>query len=637
MRKRIAIKDHIQEIQLISQRCIATLVIMIICVVLLIMRFAYLQLANHDLFTTLSKRNWLDLVPIEPTRGLIYDRNGVLLAENIPVFSLDVTPYKVENMPRMLADVGKIVPLADNDIVQFQKQMKQHRRFDEVTLKLRLTEEEVAKFSENQYRFPGVIVKARLIRHYPFTNSLSHILGYVARINTDELQDIDSINYSATNYIGKLGIEKYYEDELHGTVGYEQAENDASGEAVRVLSKIKPLPGKNLYLTIDTKLQAVAEQALAGHRGAIVAIQPATGEVMALVSEPTYDPNLFVDGINTKDFQALQSSPDKPLYNRALRGLYPFASTIKPFIALEGLESGLASVDVSIVDPGYYQLPNSSRVFHDWRKHGHGVVNVSRAIISSCDTYFFDLAHKLGIHRIDRILQQFGFGAVTGIDIEEELPGVVSSPRWKRRVKGAAWYEGDTLNSGIGQGFMQVTPIQLATGVATMSNRGKRITPHLLLAEQDPGKTPVPQALQYPPPVKLANTSAWNIVINAMQGVITSPFGTGLMHFGKIGSYTIAAKTGTAQNFSIKHYNANENYQDQSNLPERMRDNSLFIAFAPVEKPQIAVAVLVENSSEAAAVARVVLDYYLTGQLPAPPTPPASTTNDGGNSAHVVH
>ncbi len=635
MRRRIAIKDHIQEVQLISRRCIIVLTIMIVLVTILVIRLAYLQLANHDLFTTLSQKNWLDLVPIEPTRGLIYDRNGILLAENIPVFSLDVIPYKIDNMPKALAEVAKIIPLSDDNIAQFQKQLKQHRRFDEVTLKLRLAEDEVARFAENQYYFPGMLVKAHLIRHYPFTNSLSHVLGYVGRINIDELKDIDTINYSATNYIGKLGIEKYYEDELHGTVGYEQVENNASGEALRVLSRIKPLPGKNLHLTIDSKLQTAVEEALSGHRGAIVVIQPATGQILALVSEPTYDPNKFVEGINNKDFQALQHSPDRPLYNRALRGLYPLASTIKPFIALEGLNSGVVSPEYTLFDPGWYQLNNSSRIFHDWRRHGHGVVNISKAIISSCDVYFFDLAHKLGIQRISHILKNFGFGELTGIDIEEELPGVVSSPAWKKRVKGQPWYEGDTLNSAIGQGYMQATPLQLATGVAVIANRGERLVPHLLLSEQLPGNN-----LESPPvttldPVKL-NPEDWNIVIKAMQGVITSPAGTGY-RFGKIGPYTVAAKTGTAQNYSIKHYNISEDYEDQSKLPEKLRDNSLFIAFAPVEKPQIAIAVMVENDSIAASVARKILDYYLIN----PSKVTASLTSvshihNQGNNLHVI-
>lgn len=610
MPQRIAIKNHLEEIQLISRRCITAGIIMLILIVLLITRLAYLQLFHHALYTTLSQKNWLDLIPLEPTRGLIYDRNGLLLAENIPVYSLNVIPYKINNFPNMLAEIAKIVPLSDDDIAQFQKQLKQHRRFDEITLKLKLTEEEVALFSENLYRFPGAFIKAGLLRHYPYDQHFSHILGYVGRINTSELNDIDVTNYSASNYIGKLGIEKFYEDELHGTVGYEQAETDASGASVRIIKQIKPVPGKNLYLTIDSKLQMAAVDALAGHKGAIVAIQPSTGQILALVSEPNYDPNLFVSGISSKDFQALQQSPDKPLYNRALRGLYPFASTIKPFIALEGLDSGVTSLDFTIYDPGWYKLPTSEHIFHDWQRRGHGTVNLSRAIISSCDTYFFELARKLGIQRINQILEKFGFGNYTGVDIGEELPGLVASPAWKRKLKGAPWYEGDTINSGIGQGYMQVTPLQLATGVATIANRGQRFTPHLLLADQIPGQVMETQDPQPLEPVKLRNDSIWDTIIQAMQGVIISPYGTGY-HFGKIGPYTVAAKTGTAQVYTIRSRDENNNIQDK--VPEHLRDHSLFIAFAPVEQPKIAIAVIVENSSLAASVARKILDFYLLG------------------------
>jgi penicillin-binding protein 2 len=456
--------------------------------------------------------------------------------------------------------------------------------------------------------------------------TVSHILGYVGRINTEDLEDIDSTNYRATNYIGKLGIEKFYEDELHGTVGYEQAENDASGQPVRVLNHIKPIPGKNLYLTIDVNLQIAAEEALAGNRGAIVAIQPQTGQILALVSEPTYDPNLFVAGISNQEFQALQQSQDKPLYNRALRGLYPMASAIKPFFALSALDNGVTDNRYFISDPGWYQLPNNSHRFHDWKRHGHGRVNLSQAIISSCDTYFFDLAHKMGIKRMDDILHQFGFGQLSGIDIGEELPGTVASPAWKRKTKDLPWYEGDTIISGIGQGSMTATPIQLAHGVATIATRGVRFVPHLLLKEQT-GKQVEPQALITLDPVTLQHEESWNTIIQAMQDVITSPSGTGY-RFGKNMSYTVAGKTGTGQVFSIKKRDKNENAVPQMDLPEHLRDNSTFIGFAPVDKPQIAVAVIVENSVLAGNIARKVLDYYLLG----PPKPEVPNDTDAGSS-----
>lgn len=612
MQRRITLKNHVQEIELTTRRSIAALFIMLILITFLIIRLGFLQLAKHDLYRTLSTKNWLDLVPIEPTRGLIYDRNGVLLAENTAVFSLDIIPKQIVSLPHTLAEIAKIIPLSDTEIAQFQKELKQHRRFEEIPLKLKLSEVEAARFYENQYRFPEALVKARLIRHYPYGGMLSHVLGYVGRINTDELDAIDPTNYSATNYIGKLGIEKFYENALHGTVGYAEAENDARGQPVRIIKEIRPIPGKNLHLTIDAKLQAVAEQALAGQRGAIVAIQPATGQVLALVSEPTYDPNLFVTGISNQDFQQLLQSPDHPLNNRAIRGLYPPGSTIKPFIALYALDSGIANLNYTISDPGWYHLPNSSHRFYDHKRHGHGMVNLARAITVSCDTYFFDLGHRMGIERIDYILKQFGFGQPTGLDVGEELGGIVPTPTWKKQAKGSSWYEGDTINSSIGQGFIQMTALQLATGTATIANRGLPVQPHLVLDEQIPGKTTVSVHPPKLPPIILKNPMVWDNIIAAMQSVVMSSEGTGY-RFGKDAPYTVAAKTGTAQVFSIKRRDRNELPEPQENLPEHLRDHSLFIAFAPIDHPQIALAVIVENSNMASVIARKVIDYYLLG------------------------
>lgn len=608
MQKNIPIKNHLEEIRLITHRVIASIIIIILLVCLLIFRLSYLQLLKHDLYTTLSKKNSLDLVPLEPTRGLIFDRNGVLLAENIPVFSLDIIPDKVSNMLQTLSQLAKIISLSDTEIAQFQKALKQHRRFDEIPLKLRLTENEVAKFSENQYRFPGVLVKARLIRHYPFGESFIHVLGYVGRINTQELDEIDPANYSASNYIGKLGIEKYYEDELHGTVGYEQVENDASGEPVRILNQIKTEAGHNLHLTLDSKLQLAIEKAMGKLRGAVVAIQPSTGQILAMVSQPTYDPNLFVAGISSNDFKSLQDSPDKPLYNRALRGLYPLGSTIKPYIALQALNTGVITPKYSINDPGWYKLENSKRLFRDSKHLGHGIVNVSRAITVSCDIFFYGLAYKMGIQSIDNILGQFGFGKLSGVDLEEELPGVVASPEWKKRVKGVSWYPGDTINSGIGQGNMQATPLQLASAVSTLSMRGKHFTPYLLMADQEPSKPLTIEPPHFISQIKI-DSRVWDTVIRAMQGVISADGGTAY-RFGKDASYTAAAKTGTAQLVKKRHYE--EDHENQDDLPEYMRDHSLFIVFAPIENPKIALAIIIENHRGlAVGVARKILDYYL--------------------------
>jgi len=619
MRKQVALKNHTEEIYLITRRTIVASIIIACLIGFLIIRLTWLQIFQHTVFTTLSQKNWLDLVPIEPTRGLIHDRNGILLAENIPVFSLQIVPEKVESMPMLLASLEKIIQLSPNDIAQFHKQLRQHRHFDQVTLKLKLSEQELARFAENQYRFPEALVKAQLIRHYPLGPTFSHVLGYVGRINPEELKHIDPVNYSATTYIGKSGLEKYYETILHGNVGYEQTENDANGHALRVLKEIHPTPGHDLWLTIDSRIQIAAEKAFEGHRGALVAIQPNTGEILALVSEPGFDPNLFVTGISNKDFDTLQTSPDRPLYNRALRGLYPPGSTIKPFIALQGLDTGITTPSFTIFDPGFYKLENSKRLFHNFWRRSYGVVNLKRAIIVSCDVYFYDLAHRLGIQSIDNILSRFGFGQLTGIDITEELPGVLASPTWKHRYKHQSWFEGDTLNSGIGQGYMQFTPLQLAYGVSSLANRGERYRPHLVREEIDGNKNHLFHHPEPLPSVNLQSNSLWNLIKEGMQGVITSHEGTGY-HFGNPKQYTVAAKTGTAQVHSMRQ---DEGREDQSALPEKLRDNSLFIAYAPVNKPQIAIAVVAENDNAAASqIARKVLDYYFLGDQPSHVTPP---------------
>ncbi|OGT35959.1 MAG: penicillin-binding protein 2 [Gammaproteobacteria bacterium RIFCSPHIGHO2_12_FULL_37_14] len=606
MQRLTTIKNPHQEIQLITNRVIIALVVIICSILLLVARLAYLQIYKHDLYTTLSTKNWLDLVPVEPTRGLIYDRNNVLLVENIPVFSLDIIPIQATNLSKTFSELSKIIALNENDINQFNKQLKQHRRFDEIPLKLRLTEDEVNRFAENQHRFPGVAIKARLIRHYPYGKSFSHVIGYMGRINAQELEEIDSINYSANHYIGKLGIEKYYEDDLHGKVGYQQVENDANGKTVRILKEIKSTPGKNISLTLDIGLQLAAEKALDGRRGAVVAIQPATGQVLAMVSQPGYDPNQFVLGINQNDYQLLQQSPDRPLYNRALRGLYPLASTIKPYLALAGLDAGMIQPNDTIYDPGWFELRNHTHRFHDWVRYGHGKVDLNKAIVSSCDIYFYNLANKMGIHRMDAILTQFGFGSLTGIDIEEEISGVVASPEWKRRVKGASWYDGDTINSSIGQGYMRTTPLQLALATSILANRGHHFIPYLLLGEQIPGKALMPQ-----PPMQLnvitLQDNHWHTVITAMQNVVNSPRGTAY-RYGHKHHYTIAAKTGTAQ--IIGRRGNRDEIDKQDDLQEKLRDHHLFIAFAPVDKPTIALAVITENSNTAIEAARDILDYY---------------------------
>jgi len=607
MKKKTTLTNPRQESRRFSRRIWLLGISMLILVVALAIRLCYLQIFQHERYITLAQKNQLAIEPITPGRGLIYDRNGVLLAENIPVTSLELIPAKIEDIEQTIKALKTIVAIDEDELDEFNKLLEQRRSFDSIPIKVKLTQKEEAAFYINQYRFPGVTVQAHLIRHYLLGEALSPVLGYVGRINQQELKQVDPGNYTSADYIGKVGIEKYYEAQLHGVAGNEQVEIDASGRAVRVLRRVPAIAGQNLYLTIDSKLQQAAIAALGDNRGAVVAIQPGTGQVLALVSKPAYDSNLFVKGISNKDFNKLREASGQPLYNRALRGQYPPASTVKPLIALQGLVTGTVTPEDEIFDPGWFKLPNSSHFYRDWKKTGHGWVNVSDSIIQSCDTYFFNLAHEMGITQIDTILAKFGFGQKTGIDMGEELAGVLPSPSWKKRFKKTAWYPGDTLITGIGQGFSVATPLQLAHATATLAMQGKGYKPYLRLKTQSSNAEPIvnqPVALT---PIELPN-SIWQLVSKAMQGVISDPRGTVHMKFGPKPAYTIAAKSGTAQVFSIKQ---NERISSQSILPEHLRDHSVFVAYAPVDEPKIALAVVVENSALATSVARKILDFYL--------------------------
>lgn len=607
------LKNSKKEKYLLSSRLIVIFVAVTGLSLMLISRLIYLQIYEYNRYTTLSKKNQLNVIPIPPSRGIIYDRRGVILAENIPVYSLELVPERIKNISKTLIKLKKLLPsLTNEDIKNFYKTMRHNRSFDSLPLKLKLNQEEVALFAVNLYRFPGVNIKARLMRHYPLKEIMAHILGFVGRINKNELNKVNVINYRATNFIGKVGIEKYYENILHGQVGYEQIETDASGRTIRVLYKVVPYSGKKIYLTIDSRLQRIAYDALLDHRGAIVVINPNNGDILAMVSMPSYDPNQFVQGMNDTDYLSLSTSKSQPLYNRAIRGQYPPASTIKPFVALGALEQGIIRENDKIYDPGWYKLPNSKHPYRDWNRHGHGVIDMKRAITVSCDTYFYHLAHLLGIRRIQESLSHFGFGELTHIDMGEELAGLLPSQEWKRKIKKLPWYPGDTLISGIGQGFMLATPLQLAKATASLALKGKPVRPHLLLKTMDTENNNIEyfsSTLQQA--ISLPSLYHWNIIANAMQNVILSKEGTGF-RFGRDPTYTIAGKTGTAQLFSLKQ----DNTRDSSNIPEVLRDHSSFIAFAPVESPQIAVAVLVENDYIASNIARKVIDAYFELGLP---------------------
>lgn len=605
------LKDPLRESHLFRVRTIVASFGAALLLILLVARLVYLQVFQHEHFSTLSTNNSVNVIPLAPTRGLIYDRNGVLLAENVPTYSVELTPEAVPDMEQTLAEIGKLITVTPNDLERFHEELKRHRRFEEVPLRFRLNDEEVALLTINRYHLPGVEINSRLTRYYPLGELTAHSVGYVGRINIEELKTLDATNYSATSHVGKLGVEKAYEDELHGKVGFQQAETNARGRVLRILERTPPTPGKNLYLNLDVRLQRVAEDAFAGEWGALVAIDPNTGAVLALASLPGYDPNLFVNGIDSKTYSELINSPARPLYNRALRGQYPPGSTIKPFVGLAGLETNVITASEAIHCPGYFMLKGDDHRYRDWKRTGHGQVNLAYAIIQSCDVYFYSLAQRLGIDRLSDFLGRFGFGSPTGIDIGGETSGLLPSREWKRRVRKQVWFPGETLIAGIGQGYDLATPVQLAAAVGALSVHGKRMQPMVVHAIEDPAsgvRTDLP--LRPEPAIPVVRDDDWNKVINAMKQVVESQAGTA-KRISQDLSYTIAGKTGTAQVFGIKQ----DDRYVASEVAKRLRDHALFVAFAPVEKPKIAVGIIVENGghggSVAAPIVRRVMDTYL--------------------------
>ena len=606
MRFNNPVKNDRFESQVHHFRLSLLVALLIILSLILVLRLAYLQFSQFTRYATLSLKNQMSILPIAPPRGVILDKNGVVLADNAPVYVLEIVPERVKHLADTLQKLKTLLPcITDDDIDSFEHARRQNHAYVPIPFKLKLSQEDVAIFASNQHLFPGVSIKARLMRYYPLGETAAHLLGYVGRINEQELQQVDSTNYRATNFIGKSGIEKYYEDTLHGQVGYQQVETDVSGRTLRILSKQTPVSGAKLYLTIDARLQEATYLAMQDKRGAVVAISANNGDILAMVSAPSYDPNAFVNGINNKDYQRLVNAANRPLYNRAVRGLYPPASTVKPFMAIAGLEKGAVTLDTKIYDPGWYRLPGISHVYHDWRRTGHGVISLKRAITVSCDTYFYQLGNKMGISAMEDMYMQFGFGQLTHVDLLEEAPGLVPSPHWKRRSKNVSWYPGDTLITAIGQGFMLASPLQLANATASMSQHGRRFRPHLLSKTVDDHN----RTHDYKPveeyPIQLKDNEYWTAVTEAMQAVVKSDEGTAY-RFGRKAPYSVAGKTGTAQVFSGAQYEKKRN----THIAEALRDHSLFIAFAPVEKPEIAIAVLVENDVVAAAVARKVMDAY---------------------------
>jgi len=610
------LKDVPRETRAFRVRLVVAAVVVLCLALVLIARLVTLQVIDYEHFRTLSDDNRIKVVPVAPTRGLIFDRNGVLLAENIPTYSLEVVPESVTNMDAMLSELGKVIRLGKDDLDVFRRTLRRRRRFENVPLRLRLSEEEVARFAVNRQRFPGVDVHARLTRSYPLGSLAAHLVGYVGRISEADLQRLDPANYRGSSHVGKTGIEQSFERELHGKVGFQQVETNALGRTLRVLQRSDPVPGEDLYLTLDAGLQAAAERALGKAKGALVAIDPVTGGVLAFVSMPGYDPNLFVDGIDRTSYAALLGSPRRPLFNRALNGQYPPGSTIKPFIGLAGLEYDVKKARGTVWCPGWFSLPGRKHRYRDWKKGGHGRVDLRKAIVESCDVYFYQLALDLGIDRIHDFLARFGFGQRTGIRLKGESPGLLPSRAWKRAARGQAWFPGETVITGIGQGYMLATPLQLASATATLAMGGRRVRPGVVRRRGRPGAAVTPVRSEIVATIEPRRGENWREIAAAMIEVMHGSRGTG-RRSGAGASYRIASKTGTAQVFSVAQ---NQKYR-ASDVDEQLRDHGLFIAYAPADAPRIALAVVVENggggSRSAAPVARKVLDAYLADR-PAP-------------------
>lgn len=612
----IRLKDHQRDKRLIRQRLLTATVFILLLTAVLVARMYFLQVVQYEHHSTLAENNRIHVQSLPPTRGLVYDRNGVVLAENRPSFSLTLTRERAGDWRQVLDTLMEVLELDSEEKGTYIKRIEQGRRpFEPVPVLFELSEAQIARIAVNQYRLPGVEVEAQMVRYYPFGEQFAHTVGYVGRINEDDLKRLDPVEYSGTHHTGRLGVERFYEKQLHGKVGYEEVETNARGRVLRVLNRVEPQSGQDVYLSLDIRLQQAAKKALDGRRGAIVALEPKTGEVLAMVSEPSYDPNPFVTGISFKAYAELRDSIDQPLYNRVLRGLYPPGSTIKPMVVLAGLDAGVITPASTVFDPGFYQLPNNSHKYRNWNRSGDGWVGLELAVARSNDTYFYDLAHKLGVDRLHEYMTLFGFGRRVSLDMFEESAGLMPSREWKRQRYRQAWYPGETLILGIGQGYMQSTPLQLAQATALVASRGKWIRPHLA---RSVGGEPVtdPEPL---PDIQLSNPEYWEYARKAMEAVVHGARGTA-RKIGEDALYRIAGKSGTAQVVAIKQ---GERY-NRDKVQERHRDHALFIAYAPAETPEIAVAVMVENgesgSGVAAPVARAVLDaWLLPPELEGPP------------------
>jgi penicillin-binding protein 2 len=636
------IKDTERELQLFRLRLSVAGLVVFVCFGLLMLRFLWLQGVRHSEYAERAESNRISVVPAIPNRGLIVDRNGVILARNFSAYTLEITPAKLDRPLEVVIDeLSKLVDIQPKDRKRFKRLTEESKTFESLPIRTRLSDEEVARFAAQGYRFPGVDIQARLFRQYPLGQTASHMIGYIGRVNKRDAERLeegeDAANYRGTEYIGKEGLEKSYEKELHGITGYDEIEVSAGGRAVRTLSRTSPTPGNNLRLSVDIELQKIVEQAFGERRGALVAIEPATGDILAYISMPTFDPNLFVEGIDIKSWDDLNTSLDKPLLNRPLIGTYPAGSTFKPYMALAALQSGKRTPEMAINDPGYFWFGNNK--FRDDKEGGHGRVDMYKSIVQSCNTYYYNLANDLGIDAIHDFMSPFGFGRLTGVDLENERTGVLPSMEWKRKTykkpDQQKWYAGETISVGIGQGYNSFTPLQLAHAIATLSNNGIVMKPHLVkMIENGTNKsrklTVAKESFRIP--LKQENV---DFIKNAMIGVTKE--GTSARSFINA-PYVSGGKTGTAQAASM----SKSVKYDASKINERLRDHSLYIAFAPADKPKIALAIIVENAgfgaAAAAPIARQAMDYYLLGKKPNDPMPvvPKATTKPANTNEATV-
>lgn len=618
MKQYVELRNHPFELSKFRFRLLISIGFVLILFAILYARFYYLQIVQQEHYHTLAEANRISILPLVPNRGLILDRNGKPLAQNYSAYTLEIIPKKIKDLDATLDELATVIDITPTDRQRFKKLLKESKRFKSLPIRGRLTDAEIAAFATNRYWFPGIEIKARVFRQYPEKEIVSHVVGYISRINDQDLEQLELNrelpNYRGSQHIGKIGLEQSYERQLHGTTGFEEVETDAAGRSIRVLSRTPPTPGNNLILSLDLGLQQAAEKAFGERRGALVALDPNNGEVLAFVSKPGYDNNLFIGGIDQENWKLLNNSIDRPLNNRALRGVYPPGSTFKPFMALAALELGKRTPEYSMSDPGYFSLPGSAHRFRDWKPGGHGRVDLHKSIVVSCDTYYYSLANDLGIDNIHSFIGQFGLGRKTGIDVEGEASGLLPSSAWKMNQYKQKWFAGDTISVAIGQGYNLTTPLQLAFATMIIANNGKAYQPRFVkqIQNSQTGEIEnIPPNLLYTVNLKPKNLE---VVKNALVDV-TRPGGTAARASANA-AYTFAGKTGTSQVVAIKQ---GEKYNEKT-INERHRDHAMFIAYAPAENPQIALAILVENTgtggSTAAPIARQVFDYYLLGEMP---------------------